>query len=61
MLIRAYQDQLKYHDQKKRYDTENFFEKWLSAEDEGDNLRDQNRKLKDEIAILKQQIIKNKR
>lgn len=52
-LIGAYQEHVKYKDRKKRKDTDDFFAKWMSAEDEVDQLRDENRRLKDKIAKLK--------
>lgn len=52
-LIGAYQAYAKIKDQRKKRDTEDFYARWISAEDEVDRVRDENRALKDEIAHLK--------
>ncbi|WP_220031580.1 hypothetical protein [Lactobacillus helveticus] len=52
-MIGAYQAYAKIKDQRKKRDTEDFYARWMSAEDEVDRIRDENRALKDEIAHLK--------
>lgn len=52
-LIGAYQAYAKIKDQRKTRDTNDFYARWVSAEDEVDRVRDENRALKDEIAHLK--------
>ncbi|NRO27688.1 hypothetical protein [Lactobacillus helveticus] len=58
-LVGAYQTHLNHKekeadnaDEKKKRDTDDFFNRWMSAEDEVDRVRDENRKLKDKIAKL---------
>lgn len=65
-IIGAWQWYLKYKDDrakddenKKKSDVEFYRKKWLEDEDEIDHLRDDNRKLKDKIYFLRQEI-KNK-
>lgn len=53
VLVGALQWYIKHKDDKQKRDTEDFFTRWISAEDEIDNLRDENRRLKDQIARLK--------
>lgn len=60
MLIGAYQKHIEYKDNKRKRDTDDFYSKWMSAEDEVDQLRDENRKLKDQVARLKIERDKNK-
>lgn len=52
-LIGAYQAHVKRKDKLKKRDTEDFFHRWMNAEDEVDRVRDENRALKDENAKLK--------
>ena len=44
---------IKHKEAKKKRDTDDFFNRWISAEDEIDKLRDENRQLKDQIVRLK--------
>ncbi|MEK3544843.1 hypothetical protein [Lactobacillus crispatus] len=53
ILIGALQWYIKHKDEKEKRDTDDFFNRWISAEDEIDKLRDQNRQLKDQVAKLK--------
>lgn len=59
-LVGAYLQHIKYRDEKRKRDTDDFFAKWMNAEDEVDRVRDENRALKDEIARLKIKERKNK-
>lgn len=59
-LIGAYQAYIKRKDQREKRDTDDFYTRWMSAEDEVDRVRDENRALKDEIALLKIKERKNK-
>ncbi|MBA2915511.1 hypothetical protein HCN73_04845 [Lactobacillus crispatus] len=52
-LIGAYQAYVKHKDENKKRDTDDYFHRWMSAEDEVDRVRDENRDLKDEIFKLK--------
>lgn len=53
VLVGALQWHIKHKEAKKKRDTDDFFNRWISAEDEIDKLRDENRQLKDQIARLK--------
>lgn len=53
VLVGALQWYVKHKDDQRKRDTEGFFTRWISAEDEVDRLRDQNRQLKDQAARLK--------
>lgn len=55
ILIGAYQTFVKRKDENRKRDTDDFFQRWMNAEDEVDRVRDENRELKDEIAHLKLQ------
>ena len=59
-MIGAYQAYIKRKDQREKRDTDDFYTRWMSAEDEVDRVRDENRALKDEIALLKIKERKNK-
>lgn len=59
-LVGAYQAYVKRKDQREKRDTDDFYTRWMSAEDEVDRIRDENRALKDEIARLKIKERKNK-
>lgn len=59
VLVGALQWYVKHKDDKQKRDTEDFFTRWISAEDEIDKLRDQNRQLKDQVARLKLKEKKN--
>ncbi|WP_297949727.1 hypothetical protein [uncultured Lactobacillus sp.] len=59
-MIGAYQAYVKRKDQREKRDTDDFYTRWMSAEDEVDRVRDENRALKDEIARLKIKERKNK-
>lgn len=59
-LVGAYQAYVKRKDQREKRDTDDFYTRWMSAEDEVDRIRDENRVLKDEIARLKIKERKNK-
>lgn len=52
ILIGAYQAFIKRKDENRKRDTDDFFNRWMSAEDEVDRVRDENRELKDKIAKL---------
>lgn len=52
ILIGAYQAFVKRKDENRKRDTDDFFNRWMSAEDEVDRVRDENRELKDKIAKL---------
>lgn len=52
ILIGAYQALVKRKDENRKRDTDDFFNRWMSAEDEVDRVRDENRELKDKIAKL---------
>ena len=53
IVVGAYQAYIKHKDENEKRDTDDYFHRWMSAEDEVDRVRDENRDLKDEISHLK--------